>query len=268
MWVGCVHERGRSMGGVGLVGCPAMCVIEGSRMLRTRISGIRFAAPPAPPVPDPTRQLIHRATYITPDRPAARTRPVSRIVPLRGHNPAKLARLLPIAARLAPRTRAASPATYHTLATRHNLRTTLPILTTLLRPHTPRTQIKPAQKRMASDDAYAAFLEQANRDPSTGGTHAAATRPNKELKSVDEGEEVPRVLGEATRGKFYVSDADEGFMPVCLRWSGDDLPDEGSFSSLFPSPCPFSCLLCSGFCFPGLLGRRARLLLETRPLPL
>lgn len=88
---------------------------------------------------------------------------------------------------------------------------------------------------MASDDAYAAFLEQANQDPSKGRTHAAATRPNRELKSVDEGEEVPKVLGDATKGKFYVSDADEKFLPVCLRWKGEDLPDEGSFR-----PAPFS----------------------------
>lgn len=91
---------------------------------------------------------------------------------------------------------------------------------------------------MASDDAYAAFLEQANRDPNSGGTHAAATRPNRELKSVDEGEEVPRVLGEVTRGKFYVSDADEGFVPVCLRWGESDLPDEGSYLSFFLPSSP------------------------------
>ncbi|KAL2105167.1 hypothetical protein VUR80DRAFT_8828 [Thermomyces stellatus] len=85
---------------------------------------------------------------------------------------------------------------------------------------------------MASDDAYAAFLEQANQDPMKGRSHAAATRPNSELKSVDEGEEVPRVLGDATKGKYYVSDADEGFVPVCLRWKGEDLPDEEEFAKL------------------------------------
>lgn len=97
---------------------------------------------------------------------------------------------------------------------------------------------------MASDDAYAAFLERANQDPMQGRTHAAAARPNRELKSVDEGEEVPRVLGDATRGKFYVSEADEGFVPVCLRWTGDDLPDEGACQPSLPFPPPSLYPLC------------------------
>ena len=108
------------------------------------------------------------------------------------------------------------------------------------------------QTRMASDDAYAAFLEKANQDPNQGGTHAAAARPNKELKTVDEGEEVPRVLGEATKGQFYVSDADEAFLPVALRWKGQGLPDEGIVKQLSPFFLPY---LPQGMDFTERLGK-------------
>ena len=145
---------------------------------------------------------------------------------------------------LAPATRlVASRAPHRAIARLTTLRTTT--VPTLQRSTRPVTQI-----RMASDDAYAAFLEKANQDPMQGRTHAAAARPNRELKSVDEGEEVPRVLGDATKDKFYVSDADEGFVPVALRWGGSDLPDEGAFSLSLPPLFPFSLSLFPTFSSP------------------
>jgi hypothetical protein len=80
--------------------------------------------------------------------------------------------------------------------------------------------------RMASDEDYMAFLDKANKDPNEG---AAKTQGRKkmELKSVDEGVKIPAALKKATTDAFYVSDADEPFVPVCLEFDGKKLPDEG-----------------------------------------
>ncbi|SPO03494.1 related to nuclear receptor co-repressor/HDAC3 complex subunit TBLR1 [Cephalotrichum gorgonifer] len=150
----------------------------------------------------------------------------------------KLARLSPIATRIAASSRITTVTTrrIHGRPTTRALRT-FPA-TPVIQARAPATQTTTktgpaAQIRMASDDAYAAFLEKANQDPSQGRTHAAATSPGaRDLKSLDEGEEVPSVLAGVTRGKFYVSEADEGFVPVSLRWDGSDLPTEVEFAKL------------------------------------
>jgi hypothetical protein len=83
--------------------------------------------------------------------------------------------------------------------------------------------------KMASDEDYAAFLDKANEDPNAG---ASATREGKrkvELKTVDEGLDVPAVLKRAARDEFYVSDSDEPFVPVCVK-GPDDVPDERLWS--------------------------------------
>ena len=187
------------------------------RVTHTRISGTRFRSFPGS---RPLSSHPSRHTLKTPSRHlhlAVGPFPFPNCSPVDIRMPAKLAPILratPLASGLT--------ASYHTIAR---------VPRAYLRPSTiPTRRIgQVTQTRMASDDAYAAFLEQANQDPMKDRTHAAATRPNRELKSVDEGEEVPKVLGDATKGKFYVSDADEGFLPVCLRWKGEDLPDEGLF---------------------------------------
>lgn len=78
--------------------------------------------------------------------------------------------------------------------------------------------------RMASDEDYMAFLDKANRDPNEG---VAKTQGKVELKAVDSGVRVPAALKKATSDAFYVSDADEPFVPVCLKFEGKKLPDEG-----------------------------------------
>ncbi len=95
---------------------------------------------------------------------------------------------------------------------------------------------------MATDDEYMAFLDKANRDPSEGYAQAATTTGGgsgggAELKATDAGVEVPPALAAAARGVVYVSDADEEFVPVALRFAGETLPDEGGF------PPPFFFLL-------------------------
>lgn len=95
---------------------------------------------------------------------------------------------------------------------------------------------------MASDEDYSSFLDKANEDPSSG-TAKSQSSGKKELKALDEGVEVPAILKKATEDAFYVSDADEPFVPVALKWSGKKLPGESkwldSFLSLYreiPSP--------------------------------
>lgn len=94
---------------------------------------------------------------------------------------------------------------------------------------------------MASDSDYMAFLNKANEDPNQGSASVAQQQGGagkKELKAADQGAEIPQPLVAATRDAFYVSDADEPFVPVSLAWKkGEGFPDEGMFLVLL--------LLCS-----------------------
>jgi hypothetical protein len=83
---------------------------------------------------------------------------------------------------------------------------------------------------MASDEDYASFLDKANQDPNEG--VAQGTGGKIELKAVDSGIEVPKVLQDATKDAWYVSDADEKFTPVVLKFKGKSLPDECKSSVL------------------------------------
>lgn len=82
---------------------------------------------------------------------------------------------------------------------------------------------------MASDDDYMNFLNKANEDPSKGSAQASSKDAGKkEFKAADKGAEIPQPLVAATKEAFYVSDADEPFVPVSLAWEkGSGLPNEG-----------------------------------------
>jgi hypothetical protein len=81
---------------------------------------------------------------------------------------------------------------------------------------------------MASDEDYASFLDKANQDPNEG---VAEGKSGKiELKAMDSGVEVPKVLQDATKDTWYTSDADEKFTPVVLNFKGKSLPDECKYS--------------------------------------
>jgi hypothetical protein len=95
-------------------------------------------------------------------------------------------------------------------------------------------QIDTASK-MASDDDYMAFLNKANEDPSAGTSKSASEDKKAEFKTMDEDVDVPGVLVRATKDAWYVSDADERFVVVALRYEGGKLPDEGMFIFLFSS---------------------------------
>ena len=86
---------------------------------------------------------------------------------------------------------------------------------------------------MASDAEYGSFLDQANQD--TGGGQTASTASKKvNLKTIDSAVPAPLKKIDA----YYVSDADEPFEPVSLKWDGgDDVGklDESSFYTL-PEP--------------------------------
>lgn len=73
------------------------------------------------------------------------------------------------------------------------------------------------------------FLNKANEDVS-GGSGGAATSSagHSKFKAQDTGAEIPQAIRSATKDSFYVSDADEPFEGVSLKWNGEGgLPDEG-----------------------------------------
>ncbi|KAH8677323.1 hypothetical protein BX600DRAFT_506376 [Xylariales sp. PMI_506] len=95
---------------------------------------------------------------------------------------------------------------------------------------------------MASDEDYMAFLDKANRDPSEGYAKPASSTGKHEFKTSDAGAKIPAVLTAAIKDSFYVSDADEPFVPVYLSWDegGKGLPDEEEFAALIAHPSPSS----------------------------
>ncbi|KAI1432356.1 hypothetical protein GGR50DRAFT_689007 [Xylaria sp. CBS 124048] len=98
-----------------------------------------------------------------------------------------------------------------------------------------------AATKMASDDDYMAFLNKANQDPSAGYAKPQSSSGGaSELKATDDGAVIPAAIQEATKDAFYMSDADEPFVPVSLAWNegGKGLPDEVEFATLIHHPDP------------------------------
>ncbi|KAI1279740.1 hypothetical protein F5Y07DRAFT_32149 [Xylaria sp. FL0933] len=96
-----------------------------------------------------------------------------------------------------------------------------------------------AATKMASDEDYMAFLDKANRDPNEG--YAEPQSKSKgEFKATDDDAKIPAAIQQATKDAFYVSDADEPFVPVCLAWDegGKGLPDEEELAKLIHHPDP------------------------------
>ncbi|KAK7546301.1 hypothetical protein IWX49DRAFT_115311 [Phyllosticta citricarpa] len=79
---------------------------------------------------------------------------------------------------------------------------------------------------MASDQDYAAFLDKANQD--AGASAATAGQSRIGTKAVDT--EVPAALRQVD--EYLISDADEPFEPVSLKWGRDGLPSEADFARL------------------------------------
>lgn len=70
------------------------------------------------------------------------------------------------------------------------------------------------------------FLNKANQDLDDG-RNLQKAQTQQDFKTTDQGVEVPKVLRDVVEDTFYVSDADEAFVPVALKWEGGKLPDEG-----------------------------------------
>lgn len=94
---------------------------------------------------------------------------------------------------------------------------------------------------MASDEDYMAFLNKANQDAEEGHAAAAASSSSQSagqrtFKTTDEGSVLPKSIANVLKDAFYVSEADEPFKGVSLKWKGEGgLPDEGSlFQVLLP----------------------------------
>jgi len=89
--------------------------------------------------------------------------------------------------------------------------------------------------RMATDEEYMAFLDKANEDLSVG--KSKTTEKKDELKATDKDINIPSTLVKATEDAWYISDADEPFVPVSLWVDSNTLPDERKlFPTSFPSP--------------------------------
>ena len=77
---------------------------------------------------------------------------------------------------------------------------------------------------MSSDDAYSSFLNQANQD--TGVSASPAKPVMASTKAVDT--DVPGMLSEIKQD--YVSESDEPFYPVSLKWNGRSMPSESRWA--------------------------------------
>lgn len=82
---------------------------------------------------------------------------------------------------------------------------------------------------MSSDEAYGAFLDQANQDTGTSKEDSITTTAMN-TKSVDT--EVPHQLQNIKQ--YYTSEVDEPFEPVSLKWNGSKLPTESK--NFYPGP--------------------------------
>lgn len=89
---------------------------------------------------------------------------------------------------------------------------------------------------MADDQSYMSFLEKANQ-PLTGYSNAStADSPDKKkLKTMDTGAKVPEVIIKVVEKEdvVYVSDADEPFEGVALKWEHVDMPTGGKCCRLY-----------------------------------
>lgn len=85
---------------------------------------------------------------------------------------------------------------------------------------------------MSSDDAYMSFLDKANSDLDTGRSQQATTSASSAARTetIDVNVKVPTPL--TSVDAYYISDADEPFEPVALKW-------EGAQKGLWPDACAY-----------------------------
>lgn len=78
---------------------------------------------------------------------------------------------------------------------------------------------KTSTRTMSSDADYASFLDKANQDTGSAQQQSSSSKKNYGTKSVDTA--VPQALESVE--EYYVSDADEPFEPVALKYSGKSI---------------------------------------------
>ncbi|BAE59905.1 hypothetical protein AFCA_009116 [Aspergillus flavus] len=84
-----------------------------------------------------------------------------------------------------------------------------------------------------SDDAYMSFLNKANADLDTARAQQAQDSPTVRTETVETGVSVPAPL--TSVDAYYISETDEPFEPVALRWDGASrgiFPDASHLSNL------------------------------------
>lgn len=84
---------------------------------------------------------------------------------------------------------------------------------------------------MSSDDAYMSFLDKANADLNAGRAPQQGADTVR-TETVDANVTVPKSLQSVDA--YYISDADEPFEPVALKWGGaskGDWPSPGTLTS-------------------------------------
>lgn len=82
---------------------------------------------------------------------------------------------------------------------------------------------------MSSDDAYMSFLDKANADLNAGRPQQQGVSETARTETVDANTQIPASLQSVDA--YYISDADEPFEPVALRWDGaskGDWPSAGT----------------------------------------
>lgn len=72
---------------------------------------------------------------------------------------------------------------------------------------------------MSSDADYASFLDKANQDTGSAEQQSSSKKKSYGTKSVDTA--VPQALEKVE--EYYVSDADEPFEPVALKYRGSSI---------------------------------------------
>jgi hypothetical protein len=89
----------------------------------------------------------------------------------------------------------------------------------LSRPITRTAQVKITSRNMSSDADYASFLDKANQDTGAAEQQSTSNKKSYGTKSVDTA--VPKVLEQVE--EYFVSDADEPFEPVALKYDGSSI---------------------------------------------
>ncbi len=114
---------------------------------------------------------------------------------------------------------------------------------------------------MSSDDAYMSFLDKANADLNAGRAQQQGASQTARTETVDANTKIPASL--LSVDAYYVSDADEPFEPVALRWEGASKgvwPNAGTFflhtDSWIDGPAlPCTLTLSKETCMTGQVGQ-------------